>query len=309
MTARTLVPPGTPALQKTKLDAVAVGGMAVLCACWGVQQVTTKIALAGGMPPMFQATARSVIATALLLGWIAWRSDRRRALLVRDGTLWPGLLVAVLFAAEFLFLFPGVARTSASRAVLFLFTAPFFTVLGAHFFLPAERLTSMRAAGLLVAFAGVVAAASDRLAEGATWQGDALVLAAAASLGVTTVVLKASPALAGATAAKVLLWQVGGSIPLLAVAAIALGQAGWPNATRAAWVSLSYQSVVVAFASYLTWFWLVARYPAGRLAAFTFMTPLIGIAVAGVVLGDPVTSRLLLGVVGVGAGLQLVNRG
>ncbi len=39
------------------------------------------------------------------------------------------------------------------------------------------------------------------------------------------------------------------------------------------------------------------------------MTPLIGIALAGVVLDDPVTSRLLLGVMGVGAGLYLVNRG
>lgn len=295
--------------QKTKLDASAIGTMVILCACWGVQQVTTKIALAGGMPPMFQAVARSAIATVLLLGWMAWREDRRRALLARDGTLWPGLLVAVLFAAEFLFLFPGVARTSASRAVLFLFTAPFFTVLGAHLFLPAERLTRLRVAGLLVAFAGVAAAASDRPAAGASWQGDLLVLAAAASLGVTTVVLKASPALARATAAKVLLWQIGGSVPPLGLAAIVLGQAGWPVATGAAWLSLGYQSVVVAFASYLTWFWLVARYPAGRLSVFTFMTPLIGIAVAGVVLDDPVTSRLLLGVMGVGAGLQLVNRG
>ena len=153
--------------------------MCVLCTLWGVQQVTTKIALAGGMPPMFQAAARSAVATVLLLGWIAWRREFRSALLARDGTLWPGMLAAVLFAAEFLFLFSGVVRTSASRAVLLLFTAPFFTALGAHLFLPAERLTRRRVAGLLVAFAGLAAAASDRPAEGAGWQGDILVLGVA----------------------------------------------------------------------------------------------------------------------------------
>ena len=279
--------------------------MVGLCLLWGVQQVTTKVALAGGMPPLFQAAGRSVIGAGLLLGWAAWR---RVPLFARDGTLWPGLLVTVLFAAEFMFLFPGVARTSASHAVIFLYTAPFFTALGAHLFLPAERLTPTRMAGLLAAFAGVAAAAYDRSAAGASWQGDALVLAGAAGYGLTTVVLKASPALARAPTFKVFWWQVGGSVPLLGLAAAAMGQAAWPRASAGAWLALGYQGAVITFGSYMTWFWLVARYPAGRLAAFTFLTPLVGIAAAGVFLHEPITPWLLLGVAGVLIGLRLVNR-
>lgn len=104
---------------------------------------------------------------------------------MRDGTLWPGLLVAGLFAAEFVFLFAGVARTSASRSVVFLFSAPFFTAVGAHLLLPSERLNLVRVVGLIVAFGGVVAAAWDRPANGASWEGDLLVMGAAASLGLT----------------------------------------------------------------------------------------------------------------------------
>ena len=64
---------------------------------------------------------------------------------------------------------------------------------------------------------------------------------------------------------------------MLALAAALAGELGWPQATPLAWTGVAYQCVVVCFASYLTWFWLVARYPAGRLSAFTFLTPLLGV--------------------------------
>ena len=290
--------------QRPRLDALAASFMLVLVMLWGVQQVTTKIAIAGGMPPLFQAAGRSVIASVLLLGWAAWR---RQPLFARDGTLWPGVLVALLFGGEFALLFPGVARTSASHAVVLLYTAPFFTALGAHLLLPAERLTPVRVAGLLLAFVGVAVAAYDRSAAGSSWVGDLLVVGGAAGYGLTTVVLKASPALMRATTAKVFFWQVGGSVPLLVLTAAAGGQAGWPRANTAAWLALGYQGAVVTFASYMTWFWLVARYPAGRLASFTFLTPLVGIAAAGVFLHEPVTPQLLGGVAFVLIGLRLVN--
>lgn len=301
-------PSAPPRTQHRSLDQTAISSMVALCACWGVQQVTTKIALAGGLPPMFQAAVRSIVATLLLLTWVAVRRGGVRGLFVRDGTLWPGLLVAGLFAAEFVFLFAGVARTSASRSVVFLFSAPFFTAVGAHLLLPSERLNLVRVVGLIVAFGGVVAAAWDRPANGASWEGDLLVMGAAASLGAITVALKASKALARASAEKVFLWQVAGSIVPLAAATLVSGQADWPDASGGAWLALGYQAVVVTFASYLAWFSLVGRYPAGRLSAFTFATPIVGIAAAGAVLGDPVTVNLVLGLVGVGLGLVLVNR-
>lgn len=276
---------------------------------WGVQQVASKVALTEGIPPFFQAALRSSVAGALLLGWIGLRKGRAglRGLLVRDGTWGPGLLTAALFAVEFLFLFAGVERTTASRAVVLLFTGPFYTALAAHWFVPAERLRLVHAAGLALAFAGVMLTLWDK-GSGGTWLGDTLVLGAALAWGLTAVVVKASPSLARQTAERVLAYQLLGSLPVLLLAAGLTGQLAFPHATPRAWLSTGYQCVVVAFGSYLAWYYLVARYPAGKLSAFTFLTPLFGVVAASVLLGEQLGVLFGAGLAGVGAGLALVNR-
>ncbi len=301
---------GEAVRQRPRLDGLAIGLMVVLCTLWGVQQVGTKVAIEQGLPPLLQATLRAAIATALLLLWVLAREGRRGVarLFAQDGSLRPGVVIAVLFALEFILLFTGVQYTSASRAVLLLYTAPFFTALGAHLVLPGERLRPVPALGLSLAFAGVAVTVLDGGAAGGSALGDALMIGAAAAWGVTTVVVKASPALGRIPAAKLLLWQLGGSVPILFLAAAAAGQVVVPHATPLAWASLAYQSVIVAFASYLAWFWLVTRYPAGRLSAFTFLTPLIGVAAAAVLLGEPATLGLVVGLGCVIVGLWLVNR-
>jgi drug/metabolite transporter (DMT)-like permease len=65
--------------------------------------------------------------------------------------------------------------------------------------------------------------------------------------------------------------------------------------------------VIVTFASYLTWFWLLTRYLAGRLAVFSFLTPLFGVAFGVLLLGDPLTPSLLLAAAMVAGGILLVN--
>ena len=291
-----------------RIDLFAAGIMVVLCALWGFQQVASKIALNEGLPPLFQALARPVVAGPLVALWLFVRRGRRGlgALLARDGTLRPGLLTAALFAGEFIFLMEGMRLTSASRAVIVLYTAAFFTALGTHLLIPAERLRPINLAGLLLAFAGV--AATMGAGGDGSLVGDALVLVGAACWGITTVVVKASPAMMAVEPEKVLIYQLIGSIPFLLLAAASGGELHLPHASGLAWLSLLYQSVVVSFASYLTWFWLIRSYPAGRLAAFSFLTPLFGVLAAALLLGDKVTPMLLVGLVCVGAGLRLVNR-
>jgi drug/metabolite transporter (DMT)-like permease len=292
----------------SRVDALAVGTMVLLCTVWAVQQVAGKVALSEGIPPILQALIRSAVAGPLVVAWLALRRGRRgvAALFAADGTLWPGALAASLFAIEFVLLFEGIKLSSASRAVIILYTAAFFTALGGHLLLPNERLRPINALGLLLAFAGVAATIGG--GESGSALGDALVLGAAAAWGFTTVVIKASRALMAASAEKVLAYQLLGSIPVLLIVAWASGELIVPHATALAWLSLLYQCVIVAFASYLTWFWLISRYPAGRLAAFSFLTPLFGVLAAALLLGEPVTPMLLVGLACVGVGLRLVNR-
>ena len=66
----------------------------------------------------------------------------------RDGTLIPGLICGALFGLEFLLIYRGLLYTTASRAVLFIYLAPFFVVLGARLFLPGDRFGPLQWAGL-----------------------------------------------------------------------------------------------------------------------------------------------------------------
>ncbi len=291
--------------RRTHLDGTAAVLMIVLCAIWGVQQVTVKVANAG-VSPLLQAGIRSAGATVLVWLW-SWRTGVK--LFERDGTLVPGVVAAVLFAGEFAMLYVGLTYTTASRSVLFLYTAPFIVAIGAHLLLPGERLGKLQWAGLVCAFAGIVVAFADglRMPTRRELIGDLMVLAGAVFWGATTLVIKASK-LARASANKTLFYQLAGSALALPLASLALGERGVIALSPLILGSIAFQIVIVAFASYLAWFWLVAHYPAARLAAFSFLTPLFGMIAGGVLLGEPITAALVLAMVLVAAGIYCVNR-
>ncbi|MCW9001164.1 MAG: DMT family transporter [Rhodospirillales bacterium] len=291
--------------RRDRLDWRAMALLVVLCASWGVQQVAVK-AIIDVVPPLTQAGIRS--SGAALLLWI-WMAMQRKALFARDGTLWQGLAAGALFGGEFLLIYWGLTHTTASRAVVFLYLSPFVVAIGAHLFIPGERLRQMQVLGLICAFAGIVAAFGESalLTEHDTFTGDVMLIGAAVLWGATTVLIKGGR-LAGISAGKTLFYQLGVSAVVLALGAVALGEAWTGELTPLAVASLLYQTVWVAFITYLVWFWLVRHYPAGRLSAFSFLTPLFGVVAGGVLLGEPVTLALIAALILVGTGIYLVNR-
>jgi drug/metabolite transporter (DMT)-like permease len=292
--------------RKAQLDGIAVGSLLLCCVLWGLNQVAAKVALAE-IPPLLQASARSLGGAALVA---LWSRGRGIALLGRDGTLSAGLAAGALFALEFGCIFVGLQYTTASRMVVFLYLSPFVVALGMPFIAHAERLSARQFAGLVAAFGGVAWAFAEGFGgPGATdqWIGDALGLAAAVLWGATTLVIRATR-LASASAEKTLLYQLAVSGALLALGSVAAGE-GWPaRLTSASLWPLAFQTVVITFASYLLWFWLVRHYPATRLASFTLLTPIAGLAAGVLLLDEPLTLRLVVALVAVVAGIAAVNR-
>ena len=293
--------------RKHHLDGFAVGSLLLCCLLWGLNQVAAKFALAQ-LPPLAQAGARSLAAAALVALWAAARGI---ALFNRDGTGRAGLAAGSLFAAEFACIFIGLQFTTASRMVVFIYLSPFIVALGMHFIAHAERLRAAQWAGLAAAFAGVAWAFAEGFTQPAAgprqWLGDLLGVAAAVLWAGTTLVIRATR-LGSAAPEKTLLYQLGVSGLLLSAAAVASGEA-WPARLSATtWAAFGFQVVIVTFASYLLWFWLVRHYPATRLAAFTLLTPIFGLLAGVALLGEPVTPRLVLALGAVVLGIALVNR-
>jgi drug/metabolite transporter (DMT)-like permease len=286
------------------LDAVAALIMLALTLSWGLNQVSIKLTLPE-IPPFIQATIRSIGALVVILIWARWRGV---SLNVRDGSLLGGLVAGVLFGVEFLLIFPGLQLTAASRATLFIYTAPFFVALGSGFLL-GEKLRAVQWLGLLCSFAGLVVAFGipDVSRDGRQLMGDVMMLGAGAAWGATTLIIKATK-LRDAPSEKVLAYQLGISIPILALGALLMGErmAAMPGAASFGW--LAYQTFWVCSLTYAVWFAMVQRYSASRLSAFTFLTPLFGVASGHFVLGEPISWGFGAAVALVIGGLILVNR-
>jgi len=278
--------------------------MVLLTALWGFQQVTIKVA-AADVSLVMQAAIRSIIATILI---VAWAQARGVALFRRDGALGPGLLAGLLFGGEFVFIYAGLAHTSASRMIVFIYLTPALTALGLHWLVPGERLVLRQWAGVVVAFAGLVLAFAEGFssAREATFLGDLFGVIAAVLWAATTVLIRAS-ALARMTATKTLFYQLWVSALVLLAASSLMGEPGVVALTPLALASLAYQGVIVAFASYLVWFWLLTRYLAGPLAVFSFLAPLFGVIFGVWLLDEPLTPWFAGAALLVGAGIVLVN--
>ena len=293
--------------RKNHLDTLAIVSLVGCCFLWGLNQVAAKAAMPE-VPPLWQAAARSVGGALLVAGWARLRGIR---LFTRDATLRGGLLAGALFAAEFFCIFIGLQFTTASRMAVFIYISPFVVALGMPFIARAEALSRRQIAGLLLAFAGVAWAFAEGFTAPAAGPhqllGDALGVAAGVLWGATTLAIRATR-LARASPEKTLLYQLAISGALLWLAALIQGAPLPTRLSTLAWASMGFQVVIVTAASYLVWFWLIRSYPATRLAAFTLLTPLFGLLLGALLLGEPITPRLVAALAAVAAGIVLVNR-
>jgi drug/metabolite transporter (DMT)-like permease len=293
-----------PASHTRPLDAASMLLVVFICLTWGFNQPAVKLALPD-VPPLIQCAIRSSLAIVIMLGIMRLRG---LPVMARDGTLAAGVVAGLLFGLEFLMIYRGLLYTTASRAVLFIYLAPFFVVLGARIFLPADRFNLMQWAGLVLAFVGMIVAFGVPAPASSPHQllGDLMMALAALFWAATTLVIKAS-SLSRVSPEKTLLYQLVACVPIVGFGALAFGErmTGMPSAVALG--SLAYQTIVVG-ATFSLWFALIVKFSASRLSAFTFLTPLFGVAAGHLVLGEPLTPAFALAVALVAGGLILVNR-
>jgi drug/metabolite transporter (DMT)-like permease len=294
-----------PASHTRPLDAAGMAITVFLCVTWGFNQPAIKLAILEGVPPLLQCAIRSGLGMLIVLGIMRARG---LPVMARDGTLAGGVAVGILFGLEFLLIYRGLIYTTASRATLFIYLAPFFVVLGARWLFPGDRFRIMQWIGLVLAFAGMVTAFGVPAPASSPHQliGDLMMAGAAAAWAATTLVIKAS-SLSRISPEKTLLYQVAVCVPIVAAGALVFGERMTAMPSAVALGSLAYQTVVLG-TTFSLWFALIVKFSASRLSAFTFLTPLFGVAAGHFVLGEPLTPAFALAVALVAGGLILVNR-
>jgi drug/metabolite transporter (DMT)-like permease len=122
-----------------------------LSAAFGANAVAIKISVSG-IGPFTAAGFRFLIASLVIF---AWARATGRSFHVHRNQIRPILMLFLLFFFQIGFLYLGISRTNASRAVLISNLQPFFVLFLAHFFIPDDRVTFRKIIGLLLGFTGV----------------------------------------------------------------------------------------------------------------------------------------------------------
>lgn len=287
------------------LDLFAFGCMLLFCIVMASQQVVLK-AVADDIAPVFQIALRYGIAAILLLVLI--RTKRSQIKLAPENRL-PALWIGVLFTGEFLFLGEALTYTSASHAIVLLYTSPIFAAIGLHIKIPNERMNRLQWSGITLAFLGMAIAflggdEQHGLTATVLW-GDLLALLAGAAWGATTVVVRAT-GLSVLPAKQILFYQLSMAFIVLSIWSFWTDQTTI-NPTSEVIASLIFHGVGVAFLAFLLWFWLLTRYKASPLGILSFMTPLFGVLLGSWWLDEQIEMNFIMGAGLIIAGILLVS--
>jgi drug/metabolite transporter (DMT)-like permease len=286
--------------QVRSLDRFGAATILSLCVVWGFNPIVIKIALVDVGP--FAVSSIRCLIGCLCIGLYAVTT--KRAIFRLDGTEWLGVLLGLLYAGQFMTLFEAMQLTTVAHSIVFLYAAPLLVAVGATFFLKDEGLRHVQWAGLGLAFFGL---SSEYVARWGVAHpaGDALALLSALLWAAATLLIKGTR-LSRLDPVKTLLYQIGLMAIVCPFAAWGFGEPAPTGLAFWAYVALFWQGAVVVGFTYALWIWLLGQYPAAQLSAFGFVTPLIGVVAAAMILGEPLTTGLAAASALVIAGLILV---
>jgi drug/metabolite transporter (DMT)-like permease len=289
---------------KDYLDLSAVVILMTVTMLWGLNYPAIKYSNQG-VSPVFASTLRSIIASICGLIYCLRKKEK---LFHTDVRLVHGVIVGLLFGSEFACIYIGLLYTDAARSVLFVYLSPFVVAIGAHFFLKGDRLNLLKILGLTLAFTGIfiVFGGRPKTAKANMVWGDLLQITAAILWGATTLYIKKFMA-DRVEPIHTFLYQLFFSIPILLLVSIILEPRWFYKIDPYIVASLFYQSVIIAFITYLIWFKLIHHYSVSKLSAFTFFTPIFGVLFGVLFLREELTVSLMIGLPMVSMGIFLVN--
>lgn len=289
-------------MRKDRIDLAGAIGLVGISLLLAGNQIIIK-QTGTGLSPVFQAGLRSAGAMVLVLGWVLYRGIKLR---VGRDHIGPGLLLGLLFSAEFVALFTALDVTSVSRASIIFYTMPMHLSIMAHLWIPGERLTGVRVLGLGLAFGGVVVVLADRGGGSVSLLGDLLALGGALCWAGIALLVRVTR-LQTAKPEEQLLWQLVVSAPILLFIAPLFGPV-WRDVSMIHAAFMLYQAGAIASFSFLFWFYLMKTYPASNVASFSFLSPVLSVILAWLLLGEDLRISVVLALGLVSAGIYLINR-
>jgi drug/metabolite transporter (DMT)-like permease len=273
-----------------------------LCVIFGSNAVAVKITFSGMGVFTTAAIRFGIAAIAIFL----WARITGQTIFLKKGQIHQVLIFSLLFTVQLSLFYLGLSKSNASRGTLLANLVPFFILFLAHFFIPGDRITKRKFCGILLGFAGVIFMFIDEEAIHAGFRtGDLIILCAVSIWSCATVYLKRiidtfSPF-------QLVMYSTMFSVPLFLVAALLWDKAMIFQLNAPVIGAILYQSLITASFGFVAWNTMLKKYGAVSLHSFMFIMPIAGVALGGLVLGEPITLKILLALAFIVFGILVVH--
>jgi len=276
----------------------------VLCLIWGSTWLFIKVGLTD-LPPLTFAGIRFVIASLILLAII--RVRRLRLPKTRDDWSLLALTGFLSFSLNYGLLFWGEQYISSGLAALLQATIPAFGLVIAHFYLPDERMTPAKIAGIILGVGGVGMVFSNQLAVAGSlaFAGCVALVLSSFFVAYSNVLIKArGKALDPAIISGGQMFF--GLIPLLLLGIPLEGNPFNFRWTLMAIVSLFYLALVGSVIAFLLYYWLVRNMDVTKSMLIALVTPVVAVVLGMLVLDEELGWRTIVGGAMIMAGIGLI---
>lgn len=275
---------------------------AFLCILFGSNAVAIKITFSGMGVFTTAAIRFGVSAIAIFL----WAKITGQNTALKKGQLHQVLIFSSLFTVQLSLFYLGLSKSNASRGTLLANLLPFFILFLAHFFIAGDRITKQKFFGILLGFTGVVFMFIDEesLSNGFR-TGDLIILLAVFIWSCSTVYLKR--VIGTFSPFQLVMYSTLFSVPFFIVEALLWDDSMFFHLDAPVIGALLYQSLVTASFGFVAWNTMLKKYGAVSLHAFVFIMPIAGVTLGGLVLGEPITIKILLALVFIVSGILVVH--
>ena len=285
-----------------ELSLGAVVFIIFLCILFGSNAVAVKIAFSG-IGVFTSAAIRFGIASVAIF---IWAMTTGQTIVLKKGQIHKVLIFSLLFTVQLSLFYLGLSKSNASRGTLLVNLVPFFILFLAHFFIPGDRITKRKFLGILLGFGGVVFMFIDEDAIHAGFRtGDLIILGAVSIWSCATVYLKR---IIGAFSPfQLVMYSTLFSVPLFLAAALLWDNAMIFQLNAPVIGAILYQSLITASFGFVAWNTMLKKYGAVSLHSFMFIMPIAGVALGGLVLGEPISLKILLALAFIVFGILVVH--
>jgi drug/metabolite transporter (DMT)-like permease len=275
---------------------------AFLCILFGSNAVAVKLAFTG-MGVFTTASIRFAIAAVTIFLWARFTG---RTIGLKKGQIYQAVIFSALFTVQLSLFYLGLSKTNASRSTLLVNLLPFFVLFLAHFFIPGDRITRRKICGILLGFGGVTFMFLEKKGVSAGFRtGDLIILLAVIIWSSSAIYLKRI--ISTFIPFQLVLYSTLFSVPFFFLEALLWDDTMVSRLDAPVIVSLLYQSLITASFGFVAWNTMLQKYGAVSLHSFLFIMPIAGVAMGGLVLGEPITLKIILALALIASGILVVH--